>query len=98
MSDLRSEASDLEPLVVKTKVAWKFLASSNTRGYELLASGAMARGSHLIDLQLDHVLGNKVGQAYGHDKLIEERQRRGKRHEGDREGRRRTHRTAAVQH
>jgi integrase len=29
--------------------------------------------SHLIDLQLDHVLGNKVGQAYGHDKLIEER-------------------------
>jgi integrase len=29
--------------------------------------------AHLIDLQLDHVLGNKVGQAYGHDKLIEER-------------------------
>ena len=24
-------------------------------------------------MQLDHVLGNKVGQAYGHDKLIEER-------------------------
>ena len=29
--------------------------------------------AHLIDLQLDHVLGNKVSQAYGHDKLIEER-------------------------
>jgi integrase len=29
--------------------------------------------SHLIDLQLDHVLGNKVGQAYGHDKMIEQR-------------------------
>ena len=29
--------------------------------------------AHLINLQLDHVLGNKVGQAYGHDKLIEER-------------------------
>jgi integrase len=29
--------------------------------------------AHLIDLQLDHVLGNKTGQAYGHNKLIEER-------------------------
>jgi integrase len=29
--------------------------------------------SHLIDMQLDHVLGNKVSQAYGHDRMIEER-------------------------
>jgi integrase len=26
-----------------------------------------------IELQLDHVLGNTVGQSYGHDKLVEER-------------------------
>jgi integrase len=28
---------------------------------------------YLYKLQLDHVLGNKVGQAYGHNKLVEER-------------------------
>jgi len=41
MSDGRSEANDLEPLVVKPKVAWKMLACSNTRGYELLAAGEL---------------------------------------------------------
>jgi hypothetical protein len=41
MSDRRSEASDLEPLVVRPKVAWKMLACSNTRGYELLAAGEL---------------------------------------------------------
>jgi hypothetical protein len=44
MSDRRSEASeasDPEPLVVKPKVAWKMLACSNTRGYELLAAGEL---------------------------------------------------------
>ncbi len=30
-----------EPLVVKPKVAWKMLACSNTRGYELLAAGEL---------------------------------------------------------
>jgi integrase len=30
---------------------------------------------YLWDIQLDHVLGNKVGQSYGHDKLIEERRK-----------------------
>jgi hypothetical protein len=29
------------PLVVKPKVAWKMLACSNTRGYELLAAGEL---------------------------------------------------------
>jgi hypothetical protein len=33
--------ADLGPLVVKPKVAWKMLACSNTRGYELLASGKL---------------------------------------------------------
>jgi hypothetical protein len=33
--------ADLEPLVVKPKVAWKMLACSNTRGYELLAAGQL---------------------------------------------------------
>jgi hypothetical protein len=41
MSDRHSEASDLEPLVVRPKVAWKMLACSNTRGYELLAAGEL---------------------------------------------------------
>ena len=33
--------ADLGPLVVKPKVAWKMLACSNTRGYELLAAGEL---------------------------------------------------------
>ena len=33
--------ADFEPLVVKPKVAWKMLACSNTRGYELLAAGQL---------------------------------------------------------
>jgi hypothetical protein len=35
--------SDLEvgPLVVKPKTAWKMLACSNTRGYELLNAGEL---------------------------------------------------------
>jgi hypothetical protein len=41
MSDRRNEVSDLDPLVVKPKVAWKMLACSNTRGYELLAAGEL---------------------------------------------------------
>jgi hypothetical protein len=32
---------DLEPLVVKPKVAWKMLDCGNTRGYELLAAGEL---------------------------------------------------------
>ena len=39
MSDRLSQAADLEPLVVKPKVAWKMLGCGNTRGYELLAAG-----------------------------------------------------------
>jgi hypothetical protein len=33
--------ADVGPLVVKPKVAWQMLACSNTRGYELLAAGAL---------------------------------------------------------
>jgi excisionase family DNA binding protein len=32
---------ELGPLVVKPKVAWKLLACSNTRGYELIAAGEL---------------------------------------------------------
>src|SRR5438874_523859 len=32
---------DPGPLVVKPKAAWKMLACSNTRGYELLAAGEL---------------------------------------------------------
>ena len=32
---------EVEPLVVKPKVAWKLLACSNTRGYELLSAGEL---------------------------------------------------------
>ena len=32
---------DVRPLVVKPKIAWKMLACSNTRGYELLNAGEL---------------------------------------------------------
>jgi hypothetical protein len=32
---------ELGPLVVKPKVAWRLLACSNTRGYELIAAGEL---------------------------------------------------------
>ncbi len=41
MSDRRSDPVDVEPLVVKPKVAWKMLGCGNTRGYELLAAGEL---------------------------------------------------------
>jgi excisionase family DNA binding protein len=41
MADRPAEVDDLDPLVVKPKVAWKMLACSNTKGYELLAAGEL---------------------------------------------------------
>ena len=41
MSNRNFQAVDIEPLVVKAKVAWKMLGCGNTRGYELLASGEL---------------------------------------------------------
>ena len=41
MSICRTGIGELGPLVVKPKVAWKLLACSNTRGYELIASGEL---------------------------------------------------------
>jgi hypothetical protein len=43
MSTNSTGLSDWEgaPLVVKPKVAWKMLACSNTRGYELLTAGEL---------------------------------------------------------
>jgi hypothetical protein len=42
MSVFSTEPSDREgALVVKPKVAWKMLACSNTRGYELIAAGEL---------------------------------------------------------
>jgi hypothetical protein len=40
---IRKTASDLEiePLVVKPKIAWKLLSCGNTKGYELLQSGEL---------------------------------------------------------
>jgi excisionase family DNA binding protein len=40
MSD-RDRHADVEPLVVKPKVAWRMLGCGNTRGYELLAAGEL---------------------------------------------------------
>jgi len=34
-------SSELGPLVVKPKIAWKMLACSNTRGYQLIAAGEL---------------------------------------------------------
>jgi hypothetical protein len=36
-----TEVFNLGPLVVKPKIAWKMLQCSNTRGYELLATGEL---------------------------------------------------------
>ena len=41
MSICSDGSSDPAPLVVKPKAAWKMLACSNTRGYELLAAGEL---------------------------------------------------------
>jgi hypothetical protein len=41
MSVCSTAPSDVVPLLVKPKVAWKMLACSNTRGYELLAAGEL---------------------------------------------------------
>jgi excisionase family DNA binding protein len=41
VSDRRPDPVDVEPLVVKPKVAWKMLGCGNTRGYELLAAGEL---------------------------------------------------------
>ena len=41
MSCCSIEAGDVAALVVKPKVAWKMLACSNTRGYELIAAGQL---------------------------------------------------------
>jgi hypothetical protein len=41
MPNRPAEANDLDPLVVRPKVAWKMLACGNTRGYELLAAGEL---------------------------------------------------------
>lgn len=41
MSDRRSGPVEVEPLVVKPKVAWQMLGCGNTRGYELLAAGEL---------------------------------------------------------
>jgi hypothetical protein len=41
MSICSKGLEDLEPLVVKPKVAWKMLDCGNTRGYELLAAGEL---------------------------------------------------------
>jgi len=36
-----SQAANLDPLVVKPKVAWRMLGCGNTRGYELIAAGEL---------------------------------------------------------
>jgi hypothetical protein len=41
MSICSTGIGELWPLVVKPKVAWKLLACSNTRGYELLSAGEL---------------------------------------------------------
>jgi len=41
MSNRNNQAVDIEPLVVKPKVAWRMLGCGNTRGYELIAAGEL---------------------------------------------------------
>jgi excisionase family DNA binding protein len=41
MPDRSPGSEDLEPLVVKPKVAWRMLGCGNTRGYQLLDAGEL---------------------------------------------------------
>ena len=41
MSKRSIDPGEPGPLVVKPRVAWKMLSCSNTRGYELLATGEL---------------------------------------------------------
>ena len=41
MSIYSTGPGEAEPLVVKPKIAWRLLACSNTRGYELLSAGEL---------------------------------------------------------
>ena len=41
MSIYSTGPGEAEPLVVKPKIAWRLLACSNTRGYELIAAGQL---------------------------------------------------------
>jgi hypothetical protein len=41
MSSCSTGINELVPLVVKPKIAWRLLACSNTKGYELLAAGEL---------------------------------------------------------
>jgi hypothetical protein len=41
VSDRDSQPVEIEPLVVKPKVAWRMLGCGNTRGYELIAAGEL---------------------------------------------------------
>jgi hypothetical protein len=38
---IKTRLDEIEALVVKPKVAWKMLQCSNTRGYQLLATGQL---------------------------------------------------------
>ena len=67
--------ADVGPLVVKPKVAWQMLSCSNTRGYELLAAGALdsfrdgrSRKSHgRVDTPLHRAKARVSGR---HDRAI----------------------------
>jgi excisionase family DNA binding protein len=41
VSHRNSQAANVQPLVVKPKVAWQMLGIGNTRGYELIAAGEL---------------------------------------------------------
>ncbi len=41
MSATPHASTEIEPLVVKPKVAWRMLGCGNTRGYELIAAGEL---------------------------------------------------------
>jgi hypothetical protein len=62
--------ADLGPLVVKPKVAWKMLACSNTRGYELLAAGQLdsfldGRSRKITVQSIHRYIAQRVASAQG---------------------------------
>jgi hypothetical protein len=70
MSFQSTGLSDWEagPVVVKPKIAWKMLACSNTRGYELLAAGELisfldGRSRKIIVESIHRYIARKVSAA-----------------------------------
>jgi hypothetical protein len=70
MSICSTGLGDPVPLVVKPKVAWKMLACSNTRGYELLAAGELqsfkdGKSRKILVASIEAYIARRLAQSRG---------------------------------